>query len=452
MSDELSRRALLGRAGRLAAAGTFLGAAGAKAANTDGPQAQAGVARPAAAERIGLGFVGVGGMGKGLLQDFISNPDVDVVAIADVYDKHGQEAVQIAAAKGHKPDLYRDFRRVLDRREIDAVVIATPDHWHALTAIHACHAGKDVYVEKPLSYSIAEGRAMINTARRFNRVTQMGTQIHAGENYRRVVEIVRSGVLGEISKVRVWLAGNWAPEGFGSPADCPPPPDCDYDMWLGPAPTRPFNPLRFTRTFRFFWDYAGGKLSDFACHLTDLVYWALELDAPRTVTASGGRYTLHDICETPDTMEVVWEYASSGPGKTPFQLVWSHTEGNARGFEGGRGLGIAFYGSEGTLIADYEGHELFNRKNEPIKDRPERTIPPSPGHRREFLDCVKSRKRCSCDIEYGYKLTILPLMGNIALRTGLKLNWDNQNERFIDAPAANRLLTREYRSPWTLPA
>ena len=215
------------------------------------------------------------------------------------------------SAAGGTPEVYRDFRRVLDRKDIDAVVIATPDHWHGITTILACQAGKDVYCEKPLAHRIQEGRAMVQAAEKYKRVTQMGNLIHAGENYHRVVEIVRSGVLGKISKTRVWLAADRS--GLGRPQDGPPPAGCDYDFWLGPAPKRSFNPNRFTFNWRYFWDYGGGILTDFCCHIVDLVHWAMDVDAPRTISATGGRYALADNAEVPDTLEVTYEYEKGRP-------------------------------------------------------------------------------------------------------------------------------------------
>ncbi len=449
MSDNLSRRDLLETAGIWAAAGAALGLGSSPARAEGPPQVEGAASRRPASERIRVGFIGVGGRAQGYLRDFLACPEVDVVAMADVYDKHAAQAAAIAAEKGHKPETYRDFRRVLDHKDIDAVAIGTPDHWHALTTIYACHAGKDIYVEKPLSHTIAEGRAMVNAAKRFNRITQMGTQIHAGENYRRVVEIVQSGMLGEITKTRVWIARNEAPGGMGSPPDGAPPGDVDYDMWLGPAPKRAFNPLRFIFNWRYFWDYAGGTMADMSCHTLDLIYWAMKLGAPKTVLSTGGRYALHDIGETPDTMETVWDYEPDGERKNKMQLVWSLTEGNQDGLRG-KSMGIGFYGSEATVIADYDSHEVLNRKGEPVGDRPPKSIPPSPGHVREFVDSVKSRSRCSCDIENGFRLTKVPLMANIAYKTGLKLTWDDEKEQFINAPTANRLLTKEYRAPWSL--
>ncbi len=262
----------------------FLAASALAAAAQDAPKPKAidpagrgqpDAARIAANDKIVLGFIGTGGMGSGLIDIFKKFPQVEIAAVCDVYEPHLRRAQSSA---GGTPEAYRDFRRVLDRKDLDAVVVATPDHWHAIIAIMACQAGKDVYCEKPLGHRIQETRAMVTAAEKAGRVTQMGNLIHAGENYHRVVEIVRSGVLGKISKTRVWMAADR--RGLGRPADGVPPDRCDYDFWLGPAPKRPFNPNRFTFNWRYFWDYGGGILTDFCCHIVDLVHWAMDVEAP----------------------------------------------------------------------------------------------------------------------------------------------------------------------------
>jgi predicted dehydrogenase len=326
----------LSRRDFLAASALAAGSLGARARARGDEPGRTPTGRPVGAnDRIVLGFIGVGGMGTGLLEIFRKFPDVAVAAVCDVYEPHRLRAQSQA---GGAPEAYGDFRRVLDRDDIDAVVVATPDHWHAIPTILACGAGKDVYCEKPLSWRLAEGRAMVDAAAKHERVTQMGNLIHAGENYHRVVEIVRSGVLGRITKARVWMAS--ARAGLGNPPDAAPPGGCDYDFWLGPAPLRPFNPNRFTFNWRYFWDYGGGILADFCCHIVDPVHWALEVDAPETISATGGRYALKDNAETPDTLEVVYHYAKG------FDMVWSQADTSAHGFEG-KGLGILFQGTEG---------------------------------------------------------------------------------------------------------
>ena len=381
-------------------------------------------------------------MGTGLINTFKTFPQVSIAAVCDVYEPHRRRAQSEA---GGTPEAFGDFRRVLDRKDIDAVVIATPDHWHAILAILACQAGKDVYCEKPLAHRIQEGRAMVNAAEKYKRVTQMGNLIHAGENYHRVVEIVRSGVLGKISKTRVWMAADR--RGLGRPKDGPAPAGCDYNFWLGPAPERPFNANRFTFNWRYFWDYGGGILTDFCCHIVDLVHWAMDVEAPRTISAVGGRYALDDNAEVPDTLEVTYEYRK---GDQKFLMVWSQTDASSHGIEN-KGLGIMFQGTEATLVADYKNHKIIPEKGRHIEEPP-RTLPKSVGHHREWLEAIKARSQCSCQFAYGHRLASVGNLGNISLWTGEKLKWDPIAERVVNHPEANQYLTKEYRKPWTLPS
>jgi predicted dehydrogenase len=401
------------------------------------------VSRVAANEKIVLGFIGTGGMGTGLINTFKKFPQISIAAVCDVYEPHLRRAQSDA---GGTPETYNDFRRVLDRKDIDAVVVATPDHWHAIIAIMACQAGKDIYCEKPLGHRIQETRAMVTMAEKAKRVTQMGNLMHAGENYRRVVEIVRSGVLGKISKTRVWMAADR--RGLGRPADGAPPAGCDYDFWLGPAPSRSFNANRFTFNWRYFWDYGGGILTDFCCHIVDLVHWAMDVEAPRTIAAVGGRYALGDNAEVPDTLEVAYEYQK---GDDKFLMVWSQTDASSHGIEN-QGLGIMFQGTEATLVADYNHYKIIPEKGRHKIDEPTVTLPRSVGHHREWLDAIKSRGRCSCHFGYGHRLTSVGHLGNISLWTGEKLHWDPVAERITNHADANQYLTKEYRKPWTLPA
>jgi predicted dehydrogenase len=393
-------------------------------------------------EKIVLGFIGTGGMGTGLINTFKSFAAVEIAAVCDVYEPHLRRA---QSAAGGAPAAYHDFRQVLDRKDIDAVVIATPDHWHGIPTILACQAGKDVYCEKPLSHRIQEGRAMVSAADKFKRVTQMGNLIHAGENYHRVVEIVRSGVLGRISKARVWLAADR--RGLGRPPDGPAPEGCDYDFWLGPAPKRAFNPNRFTFNWRYFWDYGGGILTDFCCHIVDLVHWAMEVDAPQSISALGGRYALADNAEVPDTLDVTYEYQK---GDQKFLMVWSQTDANTHGIEN-QGLGIMFQGTDATLVSNYDHYRLLPEHGRKI-DLPKPSLPRSVGHHREWLDAIKSRAQCSCNFAYGHRLATVGNLGNISLWSGEKLKWDAAAERIVNQPQANQYLTKEYRQPWAIPS
>lgn len=425
----------------------FLGSTVALAAGLGAPPARA-ACRPSARiiganDSVTLGFIGVGGMGTGLLNIFKEVDDVRVAAVCDVYEPHRLRAREAA---GNSPDAHDDFRKVLDRPDIDAVVVATPDHWHAIPIILACQAGKDVYGEKPLAYSIGEGRRIVEATQKYDRVTQMGNLIHATENYHRVAEIVQSGVLGRISKARFWMSR--LPDGLGHPADTAPPAGCDYDAWLGPAPARPFNPNRFTFHWRWYWDYAGGLLADFVCHLVDPIVWGMEATAPVSVVASGGRYVSDDNAETPDTMEVTWHY----PDRGGWDLVWSQQSSNGNGFYG-RPAGIAFEGANGTLHAHYDDFEIIPARKGEELSLPEPTLPRSPGHHREWIDKVKSRERCSCNFDYGHRITSVAHLGNMALRSGQRLDWDAANERVTNEAAANELLFRAaYREPWDLPS
>jgi predicted dehydrogenase len=422
---------------------TFLNSAAAGLAVT-ASQYRSLAATTAPSDRIRTGFIGLNGMGTGRLNGFMKHADVIAAAVCDLDQRHLDRAVAIVEkAQGQKPAAFRDYRRLLEMKDLDAVMIATPDHWHALPMIQACQAGKDVFVEKPLSYSIGEGRAMAEAAKKHSRVTQMGNHIHNDlPNYRRVVEIVQSGMLGKIQ--RVYCAMNSGDRPLGKPADSAPPPELDYDFWLGPAPKRPYNPNRCHFTYRYFWDYSGGYFIDFWCHYADVAYWALDLHAPLTATATGGRWMVDDNGETPDTMEVVYEFPNR------LLLTWTLHPYGRPGYDH-MGSCVIFQGSQATLVTNYSRHELWVKgKREENFQRPAQSIPDSPGHIREFLDAIKSRKPTTCNVEYGHRLTKGGHLGNIAFRTGELIRWDDQRERVIGNSKANKLVTRRYRKPWKL--
>lgn len=402
---------------------------------------KSGAAAPS--DRIRIGFIGAGGMGTSRLNGFLRHADMQPAAVCDLDATRVDKAVErIKTARNETPQTFRDYRRLLEAKDIDAVCIATPDHWHALTTVHAAQAGKDVFVEKPLSYSIGEGRAMVKAARANGRVTQMGNHIHNDlPNYRRVVEMIRGGVIGKVNRVAVWKTSE--AKGIGTPANSTPPKEFDYEFWLGPAPRRPYNPNRSHYNFRYYWDYSGGMFIDFWCHITDVVYWAMDLQAPKYVSASGRRELTEDNAETPNLLEVQYEF----PG---LNVVWSLNPQGPPGFEEWS-IGAAFQGSEGTLVTNYGEHKLL-RKGKEVTDfaRPAPSIPDSPGHLREFLDSIKSRKLTTCDVEYGHKLTKGGHLGNIALRTGRRIQWDDAAERIVGDKNAQKLVTRKYRKPWKL--
>jgi predicted dehydrogenase len=415
--------------------------------------------RPASAriiganDRIVMALIGAGRMGIGNMKNALKHDNVGVAAVCDVYRPNLEKGA--AAAPG--AEKYTDFRKILDRKDIDAVIIGTPDHWHALQTIMACQAGKDVYVEKPISITIEEGRKMVEAARKYNRVVQVGTQQRSGMIFQRAAEIIRDGKIGRISFVRTWNYGNEHPEGIGNPPDSAPPPDLDWDMWLGPAPKVPFNPNRFGvhperfSSFRWFWDYAGGMMTDWGVHLLDIVQMVMGVDYPKVVTASGGKFLLQDNRETPDTLQATFEY----PG---FVCVYENRVCNGNPMNG-HGYGIMFHGTEGTLFVDRGGLEVIPEKRRLSRDetvnRTEAVALKNEGdhhllHMRNFLECVKSRQKPICDIETGHRSTSTALLGNIAYRSGQRVAWDGASERITGGGEAQRYLSKPYRKPWKL--
>jgi len=405
-------------------------------------------------DRIQLGFIGTGRMGLGNISTQKDTKQVDIVAVCDVYEPNLKKALDMTEGKAQA---YKDFRKLLERKDIDAVVISTPDHWHALQTTLACEAGKDVFVEKPSSLTVGEGRRMVEVARRTNRVVQVGTMQRSAEHFQDAVDIVRSGILGKISFVRTWNVGNEYPNGIGNPPDSEPPKELDWDLWLGPAPMRPFNQNRFGvaedrwSTFRYFWDYAGGMLTDWGVHLIDIVIWAMKVDSPKFVSASGGKYFVTDNRDTPDTLQVQYDFDD-------WILTYTNQACNSRGFDK-RSYGILFYGSDASLFVDRSRYELIpeyeRRGDESVAKRvPLSRESRSSGnkeHALNFLECIKTREKPICDIEIGHRSTSLPLLGNIALWTKQRLQWDGVKEKFVNNPEADKHLMREYRKPWALP-
>jgi predicted dehydrogenase len=406
-------------------------------------------------DRIRVAAIGCGGQGNWDMTDFVRQPDVELVGLCDVF----QGSIDKTLARkdlnldAKKVKTYKDFRAVLDQKDIDAVIIATPDHWHALTTIHACQAGKDVYVEKPLSLTIEEGRRMVQAARKYNRVIQVGTQQRSAPHFARAAELVRTGRIGTVTRVHTWNVDNQTPEGIGNPPDSDPPPGLDWDLYLGPAPKVSFNKNRFLFEFRWFWDYSGGMMTDWGVHLMDIVHWAMDKDAPTAVSASGGKYFIKDNRETPDTMIALFEY----PG---FIVTYENRIVNGRPYNG-HDYGIEFYGTDGTLFIDRSGFEIFpeemskggmiqaritGAKSKRIRDDRSHF-----DHVRNFLDCTKSRQRTVSDVEIVHKSTTAPHLANIALRSGRKVKWDGAKEQIIGDPDASRMMSKIYREPWKLP-
>ncbi len=440
MKDRISRREFLGTSGK-AAAGIGAGLVAGNLLATTPVWAQGKDSLPPS-EKVIVGMIGCGVMGMKNFKDFIASPDVEIAAVCDVYEPRAKRAAEKA---GGEAAAYKDFRELIERKDIDAVVISTPDHWHAIPTIYACQAGKDVYVEKPVAHNIAEGRAMVRAARESGRVVQVGTQQRSGSHFQRAVNIVKSGKIGKVTLARCWNTENKFPNGIGNPPDSDPPEGLDWDMWLGPAPLRPFNPNRFSQQFRKFWDYAGGKITDWGIHLIDIVHWAMAVDAPLAVSASGGRYVLTDNAEVPDTMEAIFDY----PG---FTLVYSYRECNARGMDGER-YGIQFHGTNGTLYVNRQGFKVFPegaRMKDADVELESGGSEQHATHVRNFLDCVKSRNLPISDVEIGHRSSSAAMLGNIALRTNRKILWDGKRERIVGDKDASKLLSRTYRRPWSI--
>ena len=433
------RRFLKNTAATTAALPTLLAGLGSSAIRARG------AVEPGSNSRVRLGLIGCGGMGRGDLECFFLNPEVDCAVLCDVDDAMIAKGLELCQAKrGKKPDTVKDFRRVLDRKDVDVVLVATPDHWHALPTVLACQAGKDVYVEKPLATTIDEGRAMLEASRRHNRVVQMGSQWRSCQHIIEAAKIIRSGKLGKVSLVRGWAYLDWLPS-IGKPPDGTPPAGADYEMWLGPAPARPFNPNRFHFNFRWFWDYAGGLMTDWGVHLINMLLMGMGTEAPKTISSSGGKYVFDDNSETPDSQITTYEFPS-------YMLVWEHKAGLNNGLNN-RAWGVEWNGTEGTIILNDGGYEIITERKQANLDSAKKpgSGDPRPAHVRNFLECVKSRQRPVLNLDVAHHVSTVAHLGNIAYRTGRKINWDATNEKVLGDPEADKLVGVGYREPWKLP-
>lgn len=401
------------------------------------PKSMAGVAP---GERIRVAHIGLGGMGNGHVDWFSAFPDVETAALCDVDSiRLANTLKRLTSNKPDaKPDTYSDFRRILDRKDIDVVTCATPDHWHALVAIMAFESGKDVYGEKPLSYSLAEGKRMESTMLRHNRVFQLGTQIHASDNYHRVAEIVRSGALGKIHTVRLWKTGGSS--GMGFPPNQKPPATLDWNMWLGPAPLVDYTPVRCHGSFRLFFDYSGGVFADFWCHIADVMFMALDPAELASVDARGEVPT-DGIADTPQWIDADFRFKD-------LDVHWTTHPPDVPGADK-MAIGAHFEGGNGTLTCDYETRAIRIGK-EVVADLPDvpKTLPRSPGHQRNFLDAVKSRGLPESNLPYARRLTLPMHLALASFRLKRKLMWDSVKEEVTGDPAANFLLSRNSRKPF----
>lgn len=405
----------------------------------------------AASDKINLGIIGCGGLGKVNLDAAAAHPDVIVTAACDVWKDRLDPVVEKykKTCKG-----YTDYRELLQHKDLDAVIIATPAHWHAIQAIEAAKAGLDIYLQKPMTMHLGESLAVRNAVKKHNVICQIGTQIHSGEHYRRMVELVRSGNLGDIATVRTFFVMNEAPNGVGLGNNTMNiPKGLDWDMWVGPARMQPFNPNLVKDAFYHgsWMDFSGGWTPGMAPHITDLPVWALNLDYPTEISATGGRYITKDDGDAYDNHEVIWRY----PNLT---MTWMSSLTNSYGFDfvreqkSQRRLGIYFHGVNGTLLTDYSTHQLL-----PEGDRmkgmktPPKSIPPSPGHELEWVECIKSRKQPSCNPGYHVKVDVPIELSVLSMKLGRSIKFDPATEKIVGDEEAAKLAVPEYRAPWKFP-
>jgi predicted dehydrogenase len=402
-------------------------------------------------DQLNIGAIGIKGMGWADLTAAAKIPGVNVVALCDidknVLDKRMGDLSKLNVDAA-KVKTYGDYRQLLDRKDIDAVIIGTPDHWHALIMMHACEAGKDVYVEKPVGNSIEECRAMVKAQQRYNKVVQAGQWQRSQQHFKDAVDFVQSGQLGNIRTVKVWCYQGWMKPG-PVVADTAPPPGVDYNMWLGPAQKRPFNESRFHFNFRWFWDYAGGLMTDWGVHLLDYGLLGMKSPIPKSISALGGRFAYPDLYEeTPDTLTTLYEFDG-------FNMVWD----SAMGIDNGsynRDHGIAYIGNNGTLILNRGGWEVIEEKQSKSKVSKPLVKSMDNGldkHMQNFVSVIKSRKMedLNCSIQAGAHVATVAQMGNIAFRSGNKLQWNDADHAFTDKNVNKQYMMKEYHNGYKLP-
>jgi len=405
-------------------------------------------------DRVRVGAIGTGRQALSNMKAFQKH-GAEVVAVCDVYEPNLAKG---KAQAGEGAVAHTDFRRVLDDKTIDLVVVSTPDHWHALPTVMACQAGKDVFVEKPVSVAVEEGKAMLAAARQHKRVVQVALWQRSNAHFQQAVQVVRSGLLGKVTFVRAWNYSNESPHRIGNPPDSDPPAGLDWDSWLGPAPKVPFNTNRFGvrddrwSTFRYFWDYSNGILGDWGVHLVDVVQWALDTPGPRTITCVGQKRAISDNGDAPDTQSTTFEYAD-------FLCTYEYRAANADAARH-RGHGILFHGTEATMLLSRQGFEVLpeTRKGGDDKDvarsaamRMDEVDNGLENHAANMLECMRTRKRPACDIEDGLRSSAPCLLGVVALRTGERLEFDPVKQELRNSSgAAKKLFGREYRAPWKL--
>lgn len=395
-------------------------------------------------EKVTLALVGARNQGRGVAKRAIQ-AGAQIKTICDIDEAIIQKvSPEIEGAQNRHPSGIREYRKVLDDKDIDAVIIATPDHWHTHMALLACQAGKDVYVEKPLSQTIEEGHLIRDAARKYNRVMQVGTQRRSGEHFREAAKYVASGKLGKVCLIKAWMCQ--VRESIGNPPNGTPPATANYDMWLGPAPERPFNSNRFHYNWRFFWDYGNSELGNQGVHMLDVAVWAIqemrgvENSLPKRISSNGGIYWLDDAKEVPDTQVVTYDYGD-------LLLTWELRSFARHHPIEGAAAATGYYGTEGTLILDGDGWKVYAKDGSPGPQMKSTGM----FHEKNFLECVKSRQKPHSDVEIGRLSTTLCHLGNISHHLGRDVRFDPKTETFGDDAKANALLKKTYRSSYPRP-
>jgi predicted dehydrogenase len=408
---------------------------------------------PAPSDTLNLALIGCRNMGFGILEHHLSNPGVNCVAMCDIDDKVLiDRSAEVLKSYNQKPKLYRDFRKLLEQKDIDAVIIGTPDHWHCLLTIYALQAGKDIYVEKPMANTIAECDTMVKAANYYsNRIVQVGQQQRSGFVFQKAMELIKNGKIGTLRRVNIWANFNYG-AGQEIVPDEPVPSDVDFDMWLGPAPERSFNRARFHGLWRLFWDYGGGLMSDWGVHLLDIGLWAKDITTPPQKVLVYGANTFHEkrSRETFDSMSVIFP-------KEDFVINWDMTAGVQLGPYDSP-YGLAFIGDNGTIVADRSKLLLHPEWDDEAKKAKAEEFQYTggkeshPEHVRNFIECIKTRSRPVCPPETRRTAALHVHIPNIAARIGESmLIWDDEAGRFTNSEAANLLITPVYRKPWVLP-
>ena len=396
-------------------------------------------------DRINVGLIGANGMGWSDLSSFMKIPEINVVALCDVDENVLKRRVEELSKANIKVKTYGDYRKLLENKDIQVVIIGTPDHWHCLQMVEACAAGKDVYVEKPIGNSIAECNAMIAAQKRYNRAVQVGQWQRSMPHFVDALEYLRSNKIGQIRTVKAWAYQGWMKNILPAP-DGPAPAGVNYDMWLGPATKRPFNPNRFHFNFRWFWDYAGGLMTDWGVHLIDYALLGMNNPRPKSIYASGGKYAYPEGAhETPDTLATVYEFEN-------FTMLWEQAQGISNG-NYGRDHGISYIGNNGTLVLNRDGWEVLSdeKRMESVSFQPNKGSGLD-AHTTNFVTAVKSRKLegLTCPIQAGANVATVCQMGNISYRTGMPVHWDDSKGKFKEEEA-NKYLSAKYNNGYALP-